>query len=425
MTTTHLNRLLCSGSKKSTNSDVKNRVLFFLYLLIALLTTGCKKLVELDPPKTESVPSAVFGTDASAGTAMTGLYASLINSSSPYTTIGYLGSLSADESDPTNAFSFYLPFGTNTLTPDNGNIQNLWSGMYATIFQANSIIENIQASKGMSDAVKLRYTGEAEFVRALSHYYLTNFFGPVPLITTTDVKTNVAAGRSDTATVYKQIIADLVDAQKNLPVDYTSYNNRRDRANQGAAAALLAKAYMATGDNAGAERAASAVISNSLYSLQTGGNIDNVFLKASPETIWAINPEKSTGHTVTTDATYYGTSSLYGALYGPEYVLLPGLINSFESGDLRKTHWINTFNYQGTDYYYGAKYKDYNPNLKPSEYDVVLRLSEQYLIRAEARIKQGNIAGAQSDLNIVRSRAGLGNTTASTSPHCCYARGWL
>jgi hypothetical protein len=50
---------------------------------------------------------------------------------------------------------------------------------------------------------------------------------------------------------------------------------------------------------------------------------------------------------------------------------------------------------------------------KMTEYFMVLRLGEQYLIRAEARAKQGNIGGAQSDLNVIRNRAGLPNTTAS------------
>jgi hypothetical protein len=44
---------------------------------------------------------------------------------------------------------------------------------------------------------------------------------------------------------------------------------------------------------------------------------------------------------------------------------------------------------------------------------MVLRLGEQYLIRAEARAQQNKISDAQSDLNIIRTRAGLPNTTAS------------
>jgi hypothetical protein len=44
---------------------------------------------------------------------------------------------------------------------------------------------------------------------------------------------------------------------------------------------------------------------------------------------------------------------------------------------------------------------------------MILRLAEQYLIRAEARAQQNNIDGAKTDLNAVRNRAGLLNTTAN------------
>ena len=43
-----------------------------------------------------------------------------------------------------------------------------------------------------------------------------------------------------------------------------------------------------------------------------------------------------------------------------------------------------------------------------------MRLSEQYLIRAEARAQQGDFIGAKDDLNTIRHLAGLGDTTAST-----------
>jgi hypothetical protein len=42
-----------------------------------------------------------------------------------------------------------------------------------------------------------------------------------------------------------------------------------------------------------------------------------------------------------------------------------------------------------------------------------MRLAEQYLIRSEARANLNNIAGAQADLNELRSRAGLPNTQVS------------
>ena len=44
---------------------------------------------------------------------------------------------------------------------------------------------------------------------------------------------------------------------------------------------------------------------------------------------------------------------------------------------------------------------------------MVLRLAEQYLIRAEAKARQNNLAGAAEDLNMIRNRAGLANSAAA------------
>ncbi|HEY8387562.1 MAG TPA: RagB/SusD family nutrient uptake outer membrane protein, partial [Parasegetibacter sp.] len=47
-----------------------------------------------------------------------------------------------------------------------------------------------------------------------------------------------------------------------------------------------------------------------------------------------------------------------------------------------------------------------------TDYSTILRLSEQFLIRAEARAKQGKLSGlnsAETDMNIIRNRAGLGD----------------
>jgi hypothetical protein len=56
----------------------------------------------------------------------------------------------------------------------------------------------------------------------------------------------------------------------------------------------------------------------------------------------------------------------------------------------------------------------------------VFRLAEQHLIRAEARAKLGNLNGtnsAESDINILRDRAGLGPTTAQTKDELLAAVG--
>jgi len=93
--------------------------------------------------------------------------------------------------------------------------------------------------------------------------------------------------------------------------------------------------------------------------------------------------------------------------------LSPFLINSFELNDLRKIKWTNSVTINGTTYNYPYKYKSAVNGSPVSEYLMVLRLAEQYLIRSEARAQQNKINEAKSDLNLVRARAGLPNTTAN------------
>ncbi len=102
------------------------------------------------------------------------------------------------------------------------------------------------------------------------------------------------------------------------------------------------------------------------------------------------------------------------------FYLSAQLLSSFESGDNRRhgKNWIDSITIDGTVFYYPYKYKldQQDPSiLTPAEIDeylMVFRIAEQYLIRAEARAQQNNVAGAQNDLNIIRSRAGLANTNA-------------
>jgi hypothetical protein len=61
--------------------------------------------------------------------------------------------------------------------------------------------------------------------------------------------------------------------------------------------------------------------------------------------------------------------------------------------------------------YYPYKYKQRIPTT-PSEDYMLLRLGEQYLIRAEAAAELGNLTGALADVNIIRARAGLAGSTA-------------
>ncbi len=96
---------------------------------------------------------------------------------------------------------------------------------------------------------------------------------------------------------------------------------------------------------------------------------------------------------------------------GFAYGLDSALLNSFETGDLRKKHWVGRTT-TGKTYPYKFKFASID-TLNIVEYNVVLRLAELYLIRAEAYARLGNFSSAAADLNIIRARAGLGPTTAN------------
>jgi hypothetical protein len=91
------------------------------------------------------------------------------------------------------------------------------------------------------------------------------------------------------------------------------------------------------------------------------------------------------------------------------------LLNSFEGGDQRRLNenWVDSIIVGGTTYYYPYKYTVNTEGADVTEYFMMLRLGELYLIRAEAKAQLGDLSGAAADVNSIRNRAGLGVTVAS------------
>jgi hypothetical protein len=92
----------------------------------------------------------------------------------------------------------------------------------------------------------------------------------------------------------------------------------------------------------------------------------------------------------------------------PNYALTSGLVNSFESGDLRRTNWTVDQLIQGVNYTVPLKYKQqFSFSAATQEWEIALRLADCYLIRAEAQAFQNHLPDAIADLDQVRGRAGL------------------
>jgi hypothetical protein len=137
-------------------------------------------------------------------------------------------------------------------------------------------------------------------------------------------------------------------------------------------------------------------------------------LKNSTEAIWQVQPVAS-GRNTEDGFSFILPGTGPNSSINPVY-LSNQQLSSFEPGDQRKINWVGsvTPTPPGTiTYYFPYKYKSSVASGSATEYLMVFRLAEQYLIRAEARAQQNNFGGAQQDLNIIRARAGLLNTTAN------------
>jgi hypothetical protein len=371
--------------------------------------SACRKLVQTPLPGDEVSSSAAFASYANAESALMGLYIQIMNNSrGPLNGDATLyGALSADELTMRLPNPFLELFLLNSLNPNTLYCTSLYTQSYTLLYTANSLLAGLGAGDSTGEMAELR--GEAEVIRALIYFYLVNFYGPVPLVTSIDYDTTALLPRAPVAQVYAQIISDLRDACAHLSATYISssaYPGARTRPNQAAASALLARVYLYQGEWAAAEQEADSVIANPLYRLQT--DLDSVFLATSAEAIWQLQP------------VYDSMATAEGFLFipvngaRPAYILTSWLQDSWEAGDQRRTYWTDSVGAGPLAAVYPYKYK-YAFNDPPNaEYNMVVRLAEVYLIRAEAAAQQGNVGGAAADLNKIRKRAGLPATGAST-----------
>jgi starch-binding outer membrane protein, SusD/RagB family len=384
----------------------KNKFIFFSLFFCAGLLTACKKFIEIPPPVDQAISSTVFSDDESATTAINGLYSLMMIQNFAFANSGmtlYPG-LSADEFYSSSPNGDIDPFANNVINTNNPNVEvNLWKKGYNQIYQTNAILEGLSNSSNVSLEIKNQLTGEAKLVRALSYFYLVNLFGDVPYINSTNFQINSTIPRIGKTEIYSKIISDLQDAQDLMGIDYPSAG--KVRPDKWAATTLLARVYLYQKNWQLAEENATEVINSGAFSLS---DLNSIFEANSSEAIWQLLPVLKFLNTAD------GFTFIpFSPTVKPQYALTTWLIKAFENNDQRKKTWIDSTIVNGQTYFYPFKYKVRSGSTL-TEYNMVFRLAELYLIRAEARAEQNDITGAQEDLNIIRTRAGLQNTTANT-----------
>ena len=385
---------------------------------LLLLLSSCKKFVQIGPPSSQLVTTSVFENDYTATSALLNIYSHMVsNRESVYMAIhsGLLSDELKNFSPSTSEIEYY----TNALLGIDNSTLTLWMDAYNYIYQSNAILEGMDGNSALDKPVIKQLTGEAEFIRAFWHFYLTTCYGDVPLVTSTAYTVNGTIARTSQQLVYQQVIADLIEAQSKLNpnfvdvTDTTITTSDRGRPTSWAAAALLARVYLYTGDYQNAIAQASAVINKTdLFGLVTP--LSSVFLANSEEAIWQLDIPLPTTINTPDGNGFILKSTPVGKSLLNSTALSIQLLGAFEPGDKRDSSWVNSLKVGGVTYYYPFKYQVYS-SANVTEDVMVLRLAEQYLIRGEAYAQKNMLSEAIADLNVIRTRAGLPLSTLTAS----------
>lgn len=385
---------------------LKNKMIL---IFIPLLFLGCEDFLEIDDPTGQIPHNAVFEDKATATAAVTSLYAKLRDEvllTGKPSGLSFIMGIYSDEMD-------YYGYGGDLLDAFYQHhvvstdlvVQSIWDGSYQVIYMSNGILEGLNNSQSLDAETKAQLRGEALFVRSLVYFYLTDLFGDIPFPTSTDYEINKELSKTQQTIIYENILSDLQEAKGLVSESYIT--GERTRANKGAISALLSRLFFYLNQWENANTESSEIINNSaLYGLETDLSLE--FLKESRSAILQIDP-KYNG-----DNTEEGLTFIFSFGPPPLVSLNPSLVEDMELGDLRKVNWIGEVTDGTSTWYYPQKYKQDSNTGESLEYSIVFRLAEQYLIRAEARARIGELNGAKSDLNVIRNRAGLSDTQANT-----------
>ncbi|MGM9764071.1 MAG: RagB/SusD family nutrient uptake outer membrane protein [Candidatus Cryptobacteroides sp.] len=226
-------------------------------LFAMLLATGCTtKFLEVQP--TTTIPKEnSYKTEADITKALMAAYSPLLWqdwSYSEYHPIQFLSDILADD---------YAGVGGNgesdvpymhvmrrfQLTPELSPV-GLWKTMYAGVYRANLVVENMDRVENVSEGKRTRILAEARTLRAYYYSWLWKFWGNIPYYTENPdgAERPYIIGQKKADDVYAAIMEDLdwVTSENRLPqlVTYTEVG----RLTRAAAQMLRADVVMLQGD---------------------------------------------------------------------------------------------------------------------------------------------------------------------------------
>ncbi|MFY7652833.1 MAG: RagB/SusD family nutrient uptake outer membrane protein [Chitinophagaceae bacterium] len=388
------------------------RILYIL-AFFSLLQTSCTKFLQSEPYNNISVDD-IFKDFEGARTTVIGLYDNLRSTEYYMRLLSIYPELTGGNAIYTRSNNVIL-FDAYNFKNDfiNNDMRPFYEQAYATIFAANTVLDNIDKAANASVLQKNRLKADALCFRALAHFDLVKTFAQ-PYGFTDDashqgvvlklVNTNPLTPRSPRATVkqvYDAINADL-DSAIQLYANSTfvyAFGDAKSYFSANAAKALKLRVALYSNNWNSVISLASEIIASNEYALVSRSSYINAWRGKAihPESIFELN---------------YGNriAESLGTFYNPLVVNSGGYIavtadlqNLFEPGDIRGSNgMLYTMVKDGNLHNFSRKYVGINDTANNVK---LLRMSEVWLSRAEAYAQINNFTAALSDLNRVKQRA--------------------
>ena len=400
----------------------------YIYLTIAIAALGlvsCEKEL-IQNPSTTKVADNFYSNEAEMEEAVNAVFATLQFTGVYDTAMPAVGELPGEDAydeTPANDGGVYGMLDDFIVIPQSSLVANVWKDSYQGIQRTNIVLNRIQEVDFEVPETKQARIGEMLFIRSLLYFNLVRTFGDVPLVTDEVENPQEYFGQTRTAVseVYKQIIADLTEAEKNLPIRNDS---NKGRVVKTAAQTLLGKVHLTLGDYANAKSSLLKVVAAKAHKLVPVNEVFSPDNELNEELIFVVQFASGTNsNSEGSDAyrMFNPTGRQDGGLSGTKGhgVLKPDFFSLYEDVDTRKNVYVGVLE-SGLAYTNKIAVPTTVVGDSPSDW-TVLRYADVLLMLAEIENELDNSTTAVDYLNEIRNRANLGDFSGSTDKTSVFA----
>ncbi len=394
-------------------------------LLAMALSTACEDRLSALPSQSK-VDDNLIVDQKSAEYALNGIYYMYAQCGTDYYDVLSTGCTSIQEIYPANLAGI-ITYYQGAYMLENHDISSmtssasmLWSTFYSQLAAANGVLHQMDVAPDswFTGNRKAEIMAEARFMRALIHYNLLRWFAwywdydsPYGVLLRTEpvLASSIAKDRSTVADSYQCILDDLDAAIADIVEE-----NPNHYANIWVAKGLKARVLMMRGqgtDYADAAGLLDDIIANGPYELEP--DVLDIFYEKgleSKEVMFGIQPKDN--QTDVLEAYYYRSVPQYypSAKLDSIFTLIPGdnrrdiLFPQVNTGTAEEPNYVPVICKHMPEGNYAAS------TVEESQYQ--MRLTEMYLLRAEALVRSGgDRAEAKNLLKTVLSHAGVTDFT--------------